>query len=600
MAFLPESPAEFPAGVYQLETVDPVEGGAAGKSNVPLIDLANRTRYLKDQIGDDVVTARAGQASLSARIDQIRRHARVAAGAGYNVVLADIGKVIDCFNVTGTINLPAVGTVGEGFYVYIRNSGGGVITVDPSGAELINTQTSIKAQIGVTLKVWCDSAAWKAIAVGLATNDDGDLGVGRATVLGIGAGIRTFSVEGPTGGGVRMRRNDDTVDAYCYVDGTRLSIGTITAHELGLYTSNALRLRLSNNGDAFFPNDADAMRLGAPGYEFKDISAYGVFVKSRGVHRAHGVGLADRGGGFSVLATYSSGLSTPSGVCYVPSTDTFWICNAGGTTVTVLRATDLALIATIGLGSAPSANSNPLWVPAYDRVYIGLANGNVVSVAAQTYGVVGTIVTGGHVTVKEIVYSPMRNRVYAVAEGNGGAQLGSVTVINPATDAVVAVVTANCPASPRGAAYCDSTDQIFLSSTNNTFGVFDCATGAFTGAPVALGTGSLPYKVIWVPKLNRILMNIGSSGDMVAIRPVTLAQTNYVAVTNNTTSLLYDPVNDRVLQFYLGGVNILGVNALAEKVQLNGLFAGSTGESCITPDGRVLVAGGAGNPVYLV
>lgn len=49
MANLPES-AVYDAGIYQLETTDPVQGGVAGKSNAPLINLANRTKYLKDQV----------------------------------------------------------------------------------------------------------------------------------------------------------------------------------------------------------------------------------------------------------------------------------------------------------------------------------------------------------------------------------------------------------------------------------------------------------------------------------------------------------------------------------------------------------------------
>lgn len=43
---------QFDAGVYQLETTDPVQGGANGVSNAPLKNLANRTAYLKKHIND--------------------------------------------------------------------------------------------------------------------------------------------------------------------------------------------------------------------------------------------------------------------------------------------------------------------------------------------------------------------------------------------------------------------------------------------------------------------------------------------------------------------------------------------------------------------
>ena len=49
MANLPES-ATYDAGVYQLETTDPVQGGASGVSNNQGKNLANRTTYLKQRV----------------------------------------------------------------------------------------------------------------------------------------------------------------------------------------------------------------------------------------------------------------------------------------------------------------------------------------------------------------------------------------------------------------------------------------------------------------------------------------------------------------------------------------------------------------------
>lgn len=42
--------SNFDTGVYQLATTDPVQGGAGGVSNMPLQNLANRTRWLYDQL----------------------------------------------------------------------------------------------------------------------------------------------------------------------------------------------------------------------------------------------------------------------------------------------------------------------------------------------------------------------------------------------------------------------------------------------------------------------------------------------------------------------------------------------------------------------
>lgn len=49
MAFLKET-SEFTAGIYQFEITDPVQGGPDGIDNLPLKGLANRTKWLFDQL----------------------------------------------------------------------------------------------------------------------------------------------------------------------------------------------------------------------------------------------------------------------------------------------------------------------------------------------------------------------------------------------------------------------------------------------------------------------------------------------------------------------------------------------------------------------
>lgn len=51
MANQPEQ-IQYDAGVYQLETTDPVDGGAGAVSNKPLLNLSNRTAYLKKHVDD--------------------------------------------------------------------------------------------------------------------------------------------------------------------------------------------------------------------------------------------------------------------------------------------------------------------------------------------------------------------------------------------------------------------------------------------------------------------------------------------------------------------------------------------------------------------
>lgn len=63
MANLTETPV-YDSGVYQLETADPVQGGASGVANTPLKNLANRTAYLKQHV-DALEAAFGGLAPLA-------------------------------------------------------------------------------------------------------------------------------------------------------------------------------------------------------------------------------------------------------------------------------------------------------------------------------------------------------------------------------------------------------------------------------------------------------------------------------------------------------------------------------------------------------
>lgn len=69
MANVTETPV-FEAGVYQIETTDPVLAGENGIANVQAKQLANRTAYLKT-ITDEVIEARGDKATLTERLDII-------------------------------------------------------------------------------------------------------------------------------------------------------------------------------------------------------------------------------------------------------------------------------------------------------------------------------------------------------------------------------------------------------------------------------------------------------------------------------------------------------------------------------------------------
>ena len=66
MADLPETPNNYVAGVYQLETNDPVQGGPNGIDNRQATQLGDRTRYLKDHVDAVEVKNTAQDGSIAA------------------------------------------------------------------------------------------------------------------------------------------------------------------------------------------------------------------------------------------------------------------------------------------------------------------------------------------------------------------------------------------------------------------------------------------------------------------------------------------------------------------------------------------------------
>lgn len=62
--------ATYESGVYQIETTDPVLGGANGIANIQAKQLANRTAYLKLR-ADQVDAAASGFVTLDARLDEM-------------------------------------------------------------------------------------------------------------------------------------------------------------------------------------------------------------------------------------------------------------------------------------------------------------------------------------------------------------------------------------------------------------------------------------------------------------------------------------------------------------------------------------------------
>lgn len=88
MANLTET-ATYDAGVYQIETSDPVLGGPSGTTNAPLKNLANRTAYLKQHVDalEAAIVSAISAAYVQAELDKLpwKKPVRVATTANISL-----------------------------------------------------------------------------------------------------------------------------------------------------------------------------------------------------------------------------------------------------------------------------------------------------------------------------------------------------------------------------------------------------------------------------------------------------------------------------------------------------------------------------------
>lgn len=112
--------------------------------------------YLSGLLGTDgaAITALATLGSVASGY--------VAKTTTYAVVAADKGKLIDCTG-TWTLSLLAAATAADGFNVAVRNSGSGVITVDPNLSETIDGGATLAINAGESLVLYCNGTAWVSV-----------------------------------------------------------------------------------------------------------------------------------------------------------------------------------------------------------------------------------------------------------------------------------------------------------------------------------------------------------------------------------------------------------------------------------------------------
>lgn len=84
----------------------------------------------------------------------------------YTVGSADRDQLINWTGGSGTISLPAAATVGNNFYIQLRNSGSGALSIAPAGADQINGGNSLTFNVNDSAFLVTDGTGWFTLGLG--------------------------------------------------------------------------------------------------------------------------------------------------------------------------------------------------------------------------------------------------------------------------------------------------------------------------------------------------------------------------------------------------------------------------------------------------
>lgn len=158
----------------------------------------------------------AGNIETGASIYRVARTTNTALAA------TDKGKLIDITSGTFTQTFAAAATLGDGWWCYLRNSGTGVVTLDPNASETIDGAATKTLDPGQTVIVQCDGSALRTIPIS---------GVGNHYVS-VNTGIGYGSTN------TKIRRFTTTLGsagtAITYADNATLG-ASFTINESGMY-----------------------------------------------------------------------------------------------------------------------------------------------------------------------------------------------------------------------------------------------------------------------------------------------------------------------------------------------------------------------------
>jgi hypothetical protein len=90
----------------------------------------------------------------------------VAFNSSYTAGVNDRAKAFNWVGAAGSLVLPAASDVGDNWFMYVRNSGTGTLSIDPDGSTLINGSVFVSFNPGDSAIVSCDGVGFLTIGLG--------------------------------------------------------------------------------------------------------------------------------------------------------------------------------------------------------------------------------------------------------------------------------------------------------------------------------------------------------------------------------------------------------------------------------------------------
>ena len=96
-------------------------------------------------------------------------HPVVTKSAAYTVAVGDRGYMVVWTGGADTLSFSSASTLGNGFFVVVRNSGSGALTLDPASSETIDGASTKAVNAGESCAVICDGSAFYTFGYGRST-----------------------------------------------------------------------------------------------------------------------------------------------------------------------------------------------------------------------------------------------------------------------------------------------------------------------------------------------------------------------------------------------------------------------------------------------